>query len=952
MDKIRLNESSVLAHSVAAGFALRSSPNYTCHRVQGALKHLAAIDPLELCDEAKLEHCRATRDLRSCGRHVQSVLNSCGHASLCEECSQRCDVCPICRIPLPKNANRLRLRLYYECIEAGLISKRCDDRLQEKEDSDKQLVADIQRLYALFDVGLENNLVSLICHYVTDVCMDESAVSSDPIIAFLLDEVVVKDWCKRTFNNILTEIQVIYNLTMNALKENLSLFLKFSLKLGGISNVIDVLESSFKGSLSAKLHDIHHLQESILKTKQHMEIMIWCIRHEFLENVKSRHKDFASWQALVRERKSAAIKRAWPDSVNHSDEYNASTLFIEDALSNIEAAEQGDLGDHEEELALAYLQKDGGSLYSRSKIEGMAGCYPFESLRAAADILFLRGSSDLVVAKQAIFLYFMFDRQWTVPDEEWRYIIDDFAATFGVARHSLLESFTFFLLDDEGVPALKEACQLLPEISSPTIHPKVAQVLLERGNPDAALMVLRCSGQDGTQLISLWEAVTAVRVRVESGLLTEAFTYQRLICAKIKEKKLRDEQFQSASAEVEDQCRSWGLWVETLVNEICFLCIRRNLVDRMIELPWSADEEKHLHKCLLDFAAEDPSMTVGSLLVVFYLQRHRYVEAYQVDRKLQSMEENFISQNSVSEEVLARIRSINHWRTCLVDNGVELLPDILQQEVRTGKLPEVVVTCNDTVNPSERSNAEAQEPILTSLLANPPTDSTLIQRVDIVKPSVLDTQHVLGGSLNLSSFKDGRYISPSSPAHFFNGVLKPESILGKKLKFDEISTPASCRVDPPGPVLKISRSSSREPSISRLSNSQTYRVSPEKSQNGFPKESYIFHQTAGNSVNSLSRNRGILKDSVEDSYPGKRLLSVAADRPQVLLLNDSMDLTWSHEKKVPSTVHLETNGGPRWRSDNTSEDEDHFSPDGFAGVASPAHTLRRGVRRSRRVARR
>lgn len=134
--------------------------------LQGALKHLASIDPLELCDEAKVEHCRATRDLRSCGRHVQSVLNSCGHASLCEECSQRCEVCPICRISLPKDANRLRLRLYYECIEAGLISKRCDDRLQEKEDSDKQLVADIQRLYALFDVALENSLVSLICHCI------------------------------------------------------------------------------------------------------------------------------------------------------------------------------------------------------------------------------------------------------------------------------------------------------------------------------------------------------------------------------------------------------------------------------------------------------------------------------------------------------------------------------------------------------------------------------------------------------------------------------------------------------------------------------------------------------------------------------------------------------------------------------------------------------------------
>ncbi|GMQ04791.1 hypothetical protein CsSME_00050102 [Camellia sinensis var. sinensis] len=42
---------------------------------------------------------------------------------------------------------------------------------------------------------------------VTDVCMDENAVSSDPVIAFLLDEVVVKDWCKRTFKNIRTELQ-------------------------------------------------------------------------------------------------------------------------------------------------------------------------------------------------------------------------------------------------------------------------------------------------------------------------------------------------------------------------------------------------------------------------------------------------------------------------------------------------------------------------------------------------------------------------------------------------------------------------------------------------------------------------------------------------------------------------------------------------------------------------
>lgn len=182
----------------------------TASRSQTALIRLASVDPIELCNEAKVELCRATRDLRSCGRCVERVIVSCGHAALCVECSQRCDACPICRTAFPKGeSDHFPLRLYYECIEAGLLSKKRDDRLQNREDGDNQLIADAQRLYSLFDVALENNLVSLICHYLTDVCMDESAVSSDPIIAFLLDEKVVKDWCGRTFKSILAELQSI-----------------------------------------------------------------------------------------------------------------------------------------------------------------------------------------------------------------------------------------------------------------------------------------------------------------------------------------------------------------------------------------------------------------------------------------------------------------------------------------------------------------------------------------------------------------------------------------------------------------------------------------------------------------------------------------------------------------------------------------------------------------------
>lgn len=42
-----------------------------------------------------------------------------------------------------------------------------------------------------------------------------------------------------------------------------------------------------------------------------------------------------------------------------------------------------------------------------------------------------------------------------MPDGTWRHIVDDFAATFGISRHALLESFAFYLLDDHTDETLK-----------------------------------------------------------------------------------------------------------------------------------------------------------------------------------------------------------------------------------------------------------------------------------------------------------------------------------------------------------------------------------------------------------------------------------------------------------------------------------------------------------------
>ncbi|KAK4262578.1 hypothetical protein QN277_028123 [Acacia crassicarpa] len=898
-------------------------PNYSNHSVQEALEILASIDLIDLCKEAKIERCRATRDLRSCGRYVHHLLNSCGHASLCAECSQRCDICPICRIPVPKTGNRLCQRLYYQCIEAGLISKRCDERFQEIEDKEKQLTADVQRLYSLFDVALENNLVSLICHYVTDVCMDEAAVSSDPVIAFLLDEVVVKDWCKRTFKNIISELQEIYSLDIGGMKNRLGSLPKFKSHLAGISTVLEVLDSSFKGTLSAQLNDLHLLQESVSKTKQHLEIIIWCTRHEFLELVRSCYTDSSSWASVVHERKSAAVKRAWPNAISQPADstWQDGSLFIEDALNNLEL-EEGLMKDIGEGLTVASLQKD-GSIF-RANIDGVLGCYPFKNLRAAADLLFLRGSSDMVIAKQAIFLYYLYDRHWTIPDEEWREIVEDFAATFRISRHSLLESLIFYLLDDHTEEALQEACRLLPEISGPASHPKIAEVLLERNSPDTALMVLRWAGRDGgSQSISLRDAVTAVRVRVECGLLTEAFMHQRLLYTRVKEKKLMHGEAGDTSDKLEGQYSCWLEWVEALVTEICWLCIRRNWVDRMIELPWNSDEEKYIHKCLLDYAVDDPLKTTGSLLVVFYIQRYRYAEAYQVHLRLEKVEQKSISEVSVGEEALSRIRSISQWRANLVDRCLELLPEVKQRQLRSGDFTEGAASSNVEVeSPSKSDVPQIQDPRLTSLLVPLSANSSHVQGVDnttglLRSSSTYETPTKVGQAFSGISSELGRFGSPSLDWLFTNSERRPkyQSNPGKSLRHDTLTKRNhvihSINGSPGRGFDRTSQSHSQDNMRDKISTGDGLNQFLGYNSNGSPP---VTRSTVNNSTEFVDGLRNMSSRKAQSHRDDRNWNMAPSDDP--------MDASWSQMEGNLSIEKSNTNGGLRWRSDEENGDEE------------------------------
>lgn len=133
--------------------------------------------------------------------------------------------------------------------------------------------------------------------------------------------------------------------------------------------------------------------------------------------MKSRFADSSSWASVVRKRKSEAIRRAWPDAINQNADSTGhdGSLFIEDALNNLDLEERliQEIG---EGLEVASLQKDGAPIFW-SNTDRVLGCYPFKNLRTAADLLFLHGSSDMVIAKQAIVSFFPY-----ILFEVWKFL--------------------------------------------------------------------------------------------------------------------------------------------------------------------------------------------------------------------------------------------------------------------------------------------------------------------------------------------------------------------------------------------------------------------------------------------------------------------------------------------------------------------------------------------------
>ncbi|GBG61328.1 hypothetical protein CBR_g20363 [Chara braunii] len=799
-----------------------------------ALQRLVDIDLRRLCDEAKVEKCRATRDVRSCGKPVRNVLTECGHAVLCAECMKRVECCPVCRAPIVASDTKgeAELRLYDLCQEAELVPDSSDDDL----DDPPPWTEDVARLYAFFDIALEHNQAVLVRHYVEEVCLDDNAVSSDAVISKMLDGTVVVEWCRAKLNAQKKALGKLYSFTgVGSMGRRVN---EINRMKGRMEGVIHVLESLKAPSPGDDFSPVDQLQEFGKRALQHARLMMWCMRNRFLEDLPCRFSSSEDWSNAVHERKVAAQERQWPGPHGLEDPpfaKESATLFIQDAVDRLGLEEDEDESEWFEDLVESGAGDRRGArqMLWGSSSDGCRGeegeLYPFLSIRSAVDILFLSGSSDDEQAKKAILLYYLFDRFWGISHSSWLETIDDYCAFLGITRNPRTECLVFFLLDETSEQALQEACQWIPVIAGPSLHPKVLGSLVERGAPHVALDALRASGSGGIlgsechSQIPLSKAIIALRVLIQSGLLADGYLYQYDHWRRVREMEenpnigINGQKIMEGDGVDDGKRLGWKKEMEVLVTEICWICIRDGWLGNLIKLPWSQEEESILSQYLMNEALREPHGKAGAFLVTYYILRCRYIEAEKTHAKLLELEQQCIQQNP-NLPIIGRMMEARKQRTKIVEACHSLVSDVERKQFEENvALAESTATDQDILSsPSasgivqdgigvDSNHAEGMRlsPVasLPSLLPNLQDPSPLLQPGEVTDgplsaklqfPELIQTDWQpgdSGGHVPGLLMDDGRAMGmgPSYGMHGFRGdVSSPtgEAWGGRELDFE------------------------------------------------------------------------------------------------------------------------------------------------------------------------
>lgn len=237
------------------------------------------------------------------------------------------------------------------------------------------------------------------------------------------------------------------------------------------------------------------------------------------------------------------------------------------------------------------------------------------------------------------------------------------------------------------------------------------------------------------------------------------------------------------------------------------------------------------------------------------------------------------------------------------DKSIEILPEVQQQLLRDGKLPELGPLANEIDFPAT-SEPKGQETILTSLLVPPAAKYPFVSGGEIATPFLdplfSETPSKVIGSLPDSGFKKyGSTLNSEASARRIHTSINGYS---KDLKSNGIMSPAIRATSLIATPLKdFNRSSLRNPGKSQFRDEQLSYISQEKDKNKFTNQfqnatqSQYSRAVAADTVNSSFSGRGLFRDSAQEMY-----LHVSGDHGQLDRPNknragspgDLMDVSW------------------------------------------------------------
>lgn len=232
-----------------------------------------------------------------------------------------------------------------------------------------------------------------------------------------------------------------------------------------------------------------------------------------------------------------------------------------------------------------------------------------------------------------------------------------------------------------------------------------------------------------------------------------------------------------------------------------------------------------------------------------------------------------------------------------------MLPEVQQQILRDGKLPELHPPVDEI---PATSVPKGQETILTSLLV-PSAKYPFVSGGEIATPFLnplfSETPSKAVGSLSNSGFKKYGSTLNSEMSLFDNARRIQNSMNGyarKDFKSNDITAPASRATSMIATPLKdFNRSSLRNPGKSQFRDEQISYISLEKDKNKFTNQfqnaSQPSRTVAADTIISSFSSKGLFRDSAQEMYLDVPLNHGQLDRPNKNWTGspgDSMDVSW------------------------------------------------------------